>query len=171
MTAINEKLDLTPTPLLIGEGRRDQVTLSCKERGDPPRRYGGWVRSLLVFAFLISPNPTRAAMPFPGAHGRSISIGDLTFTGVFPRIFTPNGDGYNDKAVFHFTNPEQLPLAGMVFDISGAEVASLAAGSDPTSLLVWDGKDTDGRTVPGGIYIYRIDFQGKVITGTVVVAR
>ena len=104
-------------------------------------------------------------------NNRSITAGDLTFNGVFPRIFTPNGDGYNDKAVFHFDNPEQLPISGSVYDISGARVASLAPGSDPTGLLLWDGKDVGGRVVPGGIYLYQIDFQGKVITGTVIVAR
>jgi gliding motility-associated-like protein len=102
----------------------------------------------------------------------ALSLGSLTFDGVFPRIFTPNGDGYNDKAVFHFTNPELLPVAGKVFDISGSEVASLSPSSlSPAEQLMWDGKDSGGRTVPGGIYVYRIDFEGENITGTVVVAR
>lgn len=107
-------------------------------------------------------------MPIPFHSARAISIGDLTFTGVFPRIFTPNSDGFNDKAVFHFDNPEQLPVTGKIFDIAGAEVASLSAGTDT---VVWDGKDSNGQTVPGGIYLYSIEFQGKNITGTVVVAR
>ena len=126
---------------------------------------------VILLSLLLFSQPCHAAMPYPIRSGRSISIGDLTFTGVFPRIFTPNGDGYNDKAVFHFDNPELLPIGGKVFDLSGSEVASLAGGSDPLSLLVWDGKDSVGRVVPGGIYLYRIDFQGKIITGTVVVAR
>jgi hypothetical protein len=116
-----------------------------------------------------------SAMAFVGSFGSvrggSMSIGDLTFNGVYPRIFSPNGDGANDKAVFHFSNPEQLPVSGEIFDLPGAKVASLSPGPDPASMLTWDGKDSDGRTVPGGIYLYQIDFQGKVITGTVVVAR
>jgi hypothetical protein len=115
----------------------------------------------LIFAMCSSPIPLF-----------STTIGSLTFTGVFPRIFTPNSDGYNDKAVFHFTNPELLPVQGKVYDIAGSEVADLAgAASDPTAQLIWDGKDSGGRTVPGGIYLYKINFQGEVITGTVVVAR
>jgi len=132
--------------------------------------------SFLVFLLSFLPLPSVHAYMSPYAQApvrgaRTNSIGDLTFTGVFPRIFTPNGDGFNDKAVFHFVNPELLPISGKVFDLSGAEVASLAEGIDPTSLLTWDGKDSNGRVVPGGLYLYRIDFQGKVITGTVVVAR
>ena len=100
----------------------------------------------------------------------SASLGTLTLTAVKCRIFTPNGDGANDKARFELDNPEQLPVGGSVFDLSGARVASLQQGTNPDTLL-WDGKDVDGQTVAGGIYIYQIEFQGKTATGTVVVAR
>ena len=99
------------------------------------------------------------------------TLGSLTLTKVAGRIFTPNGDGFNDKARFEFDNPDQLPVGGTVYDLSGARVADLKTGTDPTSVLLWDGKDGDGQTVAGGIYIYQILFQGKTATGTVVVAR
>ena len=101
------------------------------------------------------------------------TLGSLTLTAVKCRIFTPNGDGYNDKARFEFDNPEQLPIGGTVFDLSGARVARLQPGQSTNSVdvLLWDGKDVDGRVVAGGIYIYQIEFQGKAATGTVVVAR
>jgi len=131
--------------------------------------------AFVVFAICNSPIPCSAFVYAAAANqrgGRAISIGTLTFTGVFPRIFTPNSDGLNDKALFHFDNPEFLPVDGKVYDISGAEVASLAPGTtDPELLLTWDGKDTSGKVVPGGIYLYKINFQGEEITGTVVVAR
>jgi hypothetical protein len=96
---------------------------------------------------------------------------ELTLTRVYPRIFTPNGDGWNDKVIFQFDNPELLAIAGEVFDITGAKVADLATGPNPDSSLAWDGKDTGGRTVPAGIYVYSIQLNGKSTTGTVVVAR
>jgi len=94
-----------------------------------------------------------------------------TLTRVAPRIFTPNGDGWNDKVVFHIDNPEQLPLAGKIFDLSGAFVANMAPGPEPESSMTWNGKDSSGQTVPGGIYLYQLDLSGQVMTGTVVVAR
>jgi hypothetical protein len=99
------------------------------------------------------------------------TLGSLTLTKVAPRIFTPNGDGFNDKARLEFDNPEQLPITGTVYDLAGARVADLKPGSDPNSVLLWDGKDGDGQTVAGGIYIYQVVFEGKTATGTVVVAR
>jgi len=98
------------------------------------------------------------------------TLGSLTLTVVKCRIFTPNGDGRNDKARFEFDNPDQLPVGGTVYDLAGARVASLQQGSTP-DVLLWNGKDADGQTVAGGIYIYQIEFQGKSATGTVVVSR
>ena len=108
-----------------------------------------------------------------GPSSATIAIGSLTLTAVYPRILTPNGDGFNDKAGFHFDNPEDLPVSGTIFDLSGARVASLAPGqgTDAATFLVWDGKDTSGQKVPGGIYIYEIEYQGKHATGTVAVAH
>ena len=101
-----------------------------------------------------------------------VSLGTLTLTTVKCRIFTPNGDGFNDKARFEFDNPELAPVGGVVYDTSGARVGSLQpSATQPEEVLVWDGKDLDGQVVAGGIYIYDINFQGKHATGTVVVAR
>ena len=99
-----------------------------------------------------------------------VQLGSVTLTVVKCRIFTPNGDGFNDKARFELDNPEQLAVTGEVFDIHGARVASLQPGTSP-DVLLWDGKDSDGQVVAGGIYIYQLEFQGKTATGTVVVAR
>src|SRR6185437_8830744 len=107
------------------------------------------VISLVGFALTSS---SALMMRVPARAG---SLGDLTYN-VYPRIFTPNGDGANDKAAFHFTNPEDLPVEGEVFDLSGAEVTNLRPGTDPAALLLWDGKDKNGRVVPAGIYLYRI---------------
>lgn len=131
-------------------------------------------RAVFVLAgiFLLHAfQPAAHALPGPSVLGRAISLGALTLTGVYPRIFTPNGDGANDKAGFHFDNPEFLPVEGEVFDLSGAKVADLQPGADPSSLLLWDGKDSGGRVVSGGIYVYQIAYQGRRATGTVVVAR
>ena len=94
----------------------------------------------------------------------------VTLTRVYPRIFTPNGDGWNDKVIFQFDNPQLLPLSGKVYDISGAFVSNLSVGPNPDSSLEWDGK-AGGAVVPGGIYVYQIDEGGSTDSGTVVVAR
>ncbi len=126
---------------------------------------------MVSVALLCGPGVSYSAFPGAMNFSRSLALGDLSLTSVYPRIFTPNGDGANDKVGFHFNNPEDLPVQGEVFDIHGAKVSDLKPGSDPGSLLLWDGKDIDGRVVPGGIYLYQIEYQGKHATGTIVVAR
>jgi len=123
---------------------------------------------------LILPGLTLAlllTLTFPAQ--ATMTLGSLTITKVACRIFTPNGDHFNDKARFELDNPEQLPVGGTVYDLSGARVASLQPGTGTAAVdvLLWDGKNGDGQVVAGGIYIYDIDFQGKHATGTVVVAK
>jgi len=96
------------------------------------------------------------------------SLGTANLTKVYPRIFTPNGDHANDKVRFEVDNPEQLPVGGSIYDLSGSHVVDLNEGTD---VVLWDGKDSNGSTVPSGVYLYELEYQGKHATGSVVVAR
>jgi hypothetical protein len=98
-------------------------------------------------------------------------LSGLVLTRVYPRIITPNGDGWNDKAIFEFDNPQLLPLSGKMYDITNALVATLKPGPNPDASLEWDGKDSGGKVVPGGIYMYQVDVGGTPASGTIVVAR
>jgi hypothetical protein len=87
---------------------------------------------------------------------------------VHPRIFSPNGDGYNDVVYFDLLNPGQNAASGEIFDVQAAKVADL----QPSALgLKWDGKGPGGRVVPGGIYIYQIHVGTERVNGTVVVVK
>ena len=89
------------------------------------------------------------------------------------KIFTPNGDGWNDYLEIRYANPKDAFVNGKIYDLRGALVAEMEKGAKERT-LIWDGKDTNGDTVAGGVYIYQIQAVGaenKVINGTVVVAR
>jgi len=89
------------------------------------------------------------------------------------KIFTPNGDGWNDYLEIHYANPRDAFVNGKIYDLRGALIAEMEKRSGAET-LIWNGKDTDGHTVPGGVYIYQIEVVGaenKIINGTVVVAR
>ncbi|MDO8734484.1 MAG: gliding motility-associated C-terminal domain-containing protein, partial [Elusimicrobiota bacterium] len=88
---------------------------------------------------------------------------------VYPRIFTPNGDGWNDVANFMYEGNDS-GITGKIFDINGAFVSDMARG-DTEDSLKWDGKNADGKVVSSGIYIYQIEADKKVFNGTVVVAK
>ncbi len=93
---------------------------------------------------------------------------------VYPRLFTPNGDGLNDRVYFILENPNNVPVSGEIFDKDGRHVRTLPPADSHSGIgttLIWDGKDDRGNVVPGGAYIYRISGEGKSFTGTVGVAR
>jgi hypothetical protein len=102
---------------------------------------------------------------------KSLTLGKAN---VFPGLFTPNGDGHNDRVYLVLENPNNASITGEVFDLSGRFVTTLPA---PTQIaggstsLAWAGQDSSGSIVPSGLYVYRIEGEGKVITGTVSVAR
>jgi hypothetical protein len=100
------------------------------------------------------------------------SLGDLSLLEVSPRIVTPNGDNLNDLVFFKFSDSiVGIPLETNVVDINGGKISDLREKSGMDDVLTWDGKDSGGRDVPSGIYIYSIKLGGHQATGTVVVAR
>lgn len=95
-------------------------------------------------------------------------------TQTVPRkIFTPNGDGIWDEFSIIYENPEGLEISGArVYDLSGAEVAKLRAGTyNSEASLAWDGNKSGGGKAPAGIYIYQFKAGDKYHNGTVVLAR
>jgi hypothetical protein len=102
---------------------------------------------------------------------QALQAGSFGLVQLFPnKIFTPNGDGVNDEMNFLVENPKGLPVSGEVFDLLGARVAELKAGSVASS-LVWDGRGRDGDMAPKGVYLYQIESDGRKMNGAIVVAR
>lgn len=106
--------------------------------------------------------------------------GDARFFGPLARVITPNGDRKNDIAFFCFDNPAQNGITGKIFNVLGTQVASVtgrasAAGSacpggfNP-EFVTWDGK-SQGSTVRSGLYVYRLEAEGRVYSGTILVVR
>lgn len=93
---------------------------------------------------------------------------------VFPRVFSPNGDGVNDVVYFVLDNPRMSAVDGVVLDMSGADIGTLrkaGAGAPSGDTYMWDGRDNAGNIAPAGVYIYQIRGEGQTFSGTVVLAQ
>jgi gliding motility-associated-like protein len=100
----------------------------------------------------------------------SFAATEFTLNKVWPRIFTPNNDGLNDEVYFQYDNPNEKGVVCRIFDVRGALVRQLDIGQTETS-FAWDGEDEKGKVVPSGVYIYQLEAEGKVINGTVILAK
>jgi len=89
---------------------------------------------------------------------------------VSNRVITPNGDGLNDVVIFTYDpGPRNAHVRGKIYDITGSFVADMTTGAVPNT-VAWDGK-MNGRAANSGVYVYKLEGDGKTYTGTVVVAR
>ncbi len=81
-----------------------------------------------------------------------------------PTVFTPNGDGINDRWEIHYTGVE--PFALQVYDRQGQ---LLFEGSSPAQ--PWAGTDRRGSTLPEGLYFYVLHIGGQVHRGYITLLR
>ena len=84
------------------------------------------------------------------------------------KVFTPGVNPF-PKAVYVVNNPEGDKVSGKIYDLKGELVADMKVNGDYSAskvTLEWDGAKTRK-----GVYIYHIESGGKVISGTVIVAK
>ncbi len=94
-------------------------------------------------------------------------VGDLQ---IVPPVFSPNGDGINDRVQIRFALFKAVDATPSVciFDLAGREVAALmSSDGDVLQSFSWDGLDASGVRVAPGVYVCRIDAgadagQGRV---------
>lgn len=106
--------------------------------------------------------------------------GGFRFFGPLSRVITPNGDMVNDRIFFCFDNFSDSGVTGRVYTLLGAEVASMGGktssagtscpGGALPQLVSWDGT-ANGTRVRSGLYVYRIEAEGKTYAGTFLVVR
>jgi hypothetical protein len=83
---------------------------------------------------------------------------------VSPATFTPNGDGINDQLQVSYIllrALQQVPVDLSLYDLSGRLVRKLQNNGaiNGPQLLVWDGRDDSGNTVPPGLYLLRLSID------------
>ncbi len=83
---------------------------------------------------------------------------------AIPTTITPNGDGVWDEVLIHHKGDPDTEVT--FFDMRGRKVATVQG--KPAR---WDGTDDNGEPVPGGLYIFQLQLDGKTRQGTLAVAR
>ena len=86
-----------------------------------------------------------------------------------PPVFSPNGDGINDRTLIAFQVAQVLgpaPLEVRIYDLAGRPMATLhdREVANDSFLLPWDGRDDSGALVAPGIYLARVHLDGDAET-------
>jgi hypothetical protein len=84
------------------------------------------------------------------------------------KVFTPGVAPY-EKMTFIVNNPSGDKVIGKIYDLKGEFVADIKAVSDATNttvILEWD-----GAGVSKGVYLYQIEAEGKIVNGTIILAK
>jgi len=89
---------------------------------------------------------------------------------VRPNPFTPNNDGFNDEAIFNFSELSLSNPELKFFTFEGFEILTLSGNSEQS--FKWDGRDKNGIEMQPGIYLYILqDGRKMVARGSIVLAR
>ena len=90
----------------------------------------------------------------------------LTLAQNAPNPFKP-------ATVIEYTLPTATSVTLSVYDVQGKHVVTLDRGgrAQGTHVARWDGRDTDGRLVSGGIYFYKLQAGKQVLTRKMVLLR
>jgi gliding motility-associated-like protein len=91
-----------------------------------------------------------------------------------PNPFTPNGDGINDYVQFTYDGIYYEPATLSIYNTYDILVRRIGipAGSGAKDQARWNGKNSDGKTLNEGLYIYTIERSGEIVCeGTVTIAR
>jgi len=81
---------------------------------------------------------------------------------VHPTPFTPNGDGVNDDTTITYglvNLTSGVPVSVVVYDLAGRRRKTVYSGLDASRRFDrrWDGTDDDGRKLPPGLYVVRLE--------------
>ena len=96
-----------------------------------------------------------------------------------PKVFSPDGDGFDDAATIAYAVPQSGYVANVVvYDASGKQVRHLVKNAvlGIAGTFTWNGLDEQGRTLPTGQYIlftqlFTLQGRQQPFKNVVVLAR
>jgi len=92
---------------------------------------------------------------------------DYTLSQNFPNPFNPS-------TVVKFELPTKNEVLLEIYDLMGQKIATLLKNEEKESgshVVMWDGKDQQGRNAPSGVYFYRLRLDEIVLTKKMTLIR
>jgi hypothetical protein len=115
-------------------------------------------------------------LPLPPTPGTRNGEPVVAFSNDVPARLALHGSTPNpcsQETVIRFHLPDQGEVDLSILDVEGRLVRELVSEvrSAGSHSVAWDGRDIAGARLSAGIYFLRLDSEGKVATGKIVIAR
>ena len=110
------------------------------------------------------------AARLPADGGNVSGVGDApraaVLLGNYPNPFNPS-----TLISFELATRQHAELS--VYTVDGRRVTTLMSGQLDAGAhrVMWDGRDTGGRAVPSGLYLYRLDHEGGALVGKMALTK
>ena len=113
-----------------------------------------------VLFILTVPSVTSVASPIPAS---------LALNQNYPNPFAV----FSNVTRIGFSVPKSGQVSLSVYDLLGKKVATLMNGTRSAGVysVLWDGRDSNGSMVPPGVYIYRLNASGQIMTRRMLITR
>jgi hypothetical protein len=97
---------------------------------------------------------------------KSDAIREIALRPAYPNPFNPS-------TTISFDLPEAMHVSLGIYDVQGKRVASLVNGTREAgaSSVLWDGRDSQGVSLASGVYFYRLEAGGRVLTRRLVLVK
>ena len=105
--------------------------------------------------------------------GDPAGVGDMQEAADKSYAVSISPNPFQQSTTVTFRLPQEANVAVEVYDTNGRRIRELWRGrSRPGRHQVrWDGNDETGHSVPSGVYLYRIEADGKVESGRIQLVR
>ncbi|MBD3349329.1 MAG: hypothetical protein GF400_09080 [Candidatus Eisenbacteria bacterium] len=159
-----EALSADDTVVLLDEFRTPMETVTYEDawggdRGISLERVRTDVAADVVTNWGGSVDPTGSTPCRPNSIYLPPSSGEGRLS-ASPNPFTPNGDGDGDRVAISYDLPVARSTVRLsVFDVRGRRRAILAdhVATASEGDVLWDGADENGRILPSGMYVIRLE--------------
>ena len=89
------------------------------------------------------------------------------------RLAQNHPNPFNPVTTLRYSLPRAQWIRLAVYDVAGRELVTLADGVKPAGehVVQWRGRDGQGRALPSGVYIARLEVRGRTLSRRLVLVR
>ena len=161
--------DWNGVPLTISNGqtRADSQSFALQP---------GWNPDSCEIAVFVQSDQTKEALQgvwsnlpvFSGTEGNPAKEIPETFF-----LSAPSPSPFTGKTQITFGLPRESEATLKIYNLMGQEVKTLVSGHEKAGwqTVSWDARDRVNRPVPGGVYFFRLEAQGRSLTRRALVLR